>query len=203
MDACIAIGKLTEKIGNVMRVVTAPNKANLQPYEICCFLAGGITGCKDWQSEVIKKLESFDKISNGQLDKLVVFNPRRDVFPDDPAAAQQQIEWEFRWLQHMDIFSMFFTDGESDQPICMYELGRNIYRMMIRFPDDYAERIIISCDKNYKRAFDVKIQTKLAFSENKNGFTPNLIAHADVSVHAMEIIRAYKIQRMQYGSKNT
>lgn len=70
-----------------MRVVTAPDKANLQPYEICCFLAGGITGCKDWQSEVIKELENFDKISNGQLDKLVLFNPRRDVFPDDLTAA--------------------------------------------------------------------------------------------------------------------
>ena len=87
MDACIAIGKLVEKIGNAMRVVTAPDKANLQPYEICCFLAGGITGCKDWQSKVIKKLESYDKINNGLLDKLVVFNPRRDVFPDEPAAA--------------------------------------------------------------------------------------------------------------------
>ena len=70
-----------------MRVVTAPNKANLQPYEICCFLAGGITGCKDWQNEVIKELENFDKISNRQLDKLVVFNPRRDVFPTGPTAA--------------------------------------------------------------------------------------------------------------------
>lgn len=191
MDACIAIGKLIEKTGNNMRVVTAPNKANLQPYEICCFLAGGITGCKDWQSEVIKELENFDKTSNGQLDKLVLFNPRRDVFPNEPTAAQQQIEWEFRWLERMDIFSMFFTDGESDQPICLYELGRNIYRMMIRFPDDYNERIIISCDKYYKRAFDVKIQTQLAFSEDINGFTPNIIEYADAHTHAMEIVKAY------------
>lgn len=174
-----------------MRVVTAPDKANLQPYEICCFLAGGITGCKDWQNEVIKELENFDKTSNGQLDKLVLFNPRRDVFPNEPTAAQQQIEWEFRWLQRMDIFSMFFTDGASDQPICLYELGRNICKMMQRFSDDYNERIIISCDKYYKRAFDVKIQTKLAFSDDANGFTPNIIEYADAHTHAMEIIKAY------------
>lgn len=97
-----------------MRVVTAPNKANLQPYEICCFLAGGITGCINWQKEVIDYLENFDKLSNGQLDRLVVFNPRREKFPDDPEAAKEQIEWEFRWLQRMEIFSMFFTAGESD-----------------------------------------------------------------------------------------
>lgn len=60
MGACIAIGKLIEKTGNDMRVVVAPNKADLQPYEICCFLAGGITGCKDWQNDVIRKLEKFD-----------------------------------------------------------------------------------------------------------------------------------------------
>ena len=180
-----------------MRVVTAPNKANLQPYEICCFLAGGITGCINWQKEVIDYLENFDKLSNGQLDRLVVFNPRREKFPDDPEAAKEQIEWEFRWLQRMEIFSMFFTAGESDQPICLYELGRNLYKMMIRFPEDYPERIIITCDKNYKRAFDVKVQTILAFSENNNGWKPNLIEGSDISVHANQIIRQYKIQRMQ------
>ena len=69
--------------------------------------------------------------------------------------------------------------------------------MMIRFPEDYPERIIITCDKNYKRAFDVKIQTMLAFSENNNGWKPNLIEGSDISVHANQIIRQYKIQRMQ------
>lgn len=197
MDACIAIGKLNDKTGNDMRVVTAPNKANLQPYEICCFLAGGITGCKDWQSEVISRLHRFDEISNGQLDRLVVFNPRRDKFPDDPDSAREQIEWEFRWLQRMDIFSMFFTGGDSDQPICLYELGRNLCRMMARFPDDYPERIVISCDPNYKRAFDVKVQTLLAFSENQNSWEPNFNEKGDIAAHATQIIRQYKIQRIQ------
>ena len=180
-----------------MRVVVAPNKANLQPYDICCFLAGGITGCSDWQNEVIKELKRFDKLSNSQLDRLVVFNPRRDEFKDSLESAKEQIEWEFRWLQRMDIFSMYFASGESDQPICLYELGRNLCKMMSRFPDDYPERIIISCDKNYKRAFDVKIQTMLAFSENQNGWEPNFNDKGDIAVHAAQIIRQYKIQRIQ------
>ena len=79
---------------------------------------------------------------------------------------------------------MFFTDGESDQPICLYELGRNLYKMMVRFPEDYPERIIVSCNKNYKRAFDVKIQTLLAFSENDNGWLPNLIEDSNATMHA-------------------
>jgi len=57
MQAWMLVLLLENKIKDVvMRVVTAPNKANLQPYEICCFLAGGITGCKDWQSNVISEL---------------------------------------------------------------------------------------------------------------------------------------------------
>ena len=88
MQAWMLVLLLENQIKDVvMRVVTAPDKANLQPYEICCFLAGGITDCKDWQNEVIKELENFDKTSNGQLDKLVLFNPRRDVFPNEPTAA--------------------------------------------------------------------------------------------------------------------
>jgi hypothetical protein len=57
---------------------------------------------------------------------------------------------------------MYFSGGESDQPICMYELGRNLERMKQRFPDDWWERIIITCDANYKRVSDVAIQTALA-----------------------------------------
>lgn len=37
----------------------------------------------------------------------------------------------------------------------------------------------------------------LAFSENNNGWKPNLIEGSDISVHANQIIRQYKIQRMQ------
>ena len=57
-----------------------------------------------------------------------------------------------------------FCESTSDQPICFYELGRYIERMKLRFPKDWKNRIIVSCDDEFKRIQDVLIQTKLATS---------------------------------------
>ena len=79
------------------------------------FLAGGITGCTDWQSRIIKNLKHHDD--------LTIFNPRRKDFPmNDPAAAEQQIGWEFRHLREADIIAFWFSQG-SLNPIALYELG--------------------------------------------------------------------------------
>ena len=137
------------------------------------FLAGGITRCKDWQSEVIKCLSGTE---------IVICNPRRKTFDiTDPSATQNQIKWEFRMLEMTDIFSMYFCAGESDQPICMYELGRNIVRMQQRFPYSWSDRIVISVEEGYSRSFDVCMQTKLATDDkivvNRNA-TPETHAKA-------------------------
>jgi hypothetical protein len=93
----------------------------------------------------------------------------------------------------MDIFSMFFCGGESDQPICMYELGRNLMTMHVKFPEDWENRVVVSYDSNYRRAKDVEVQTKLAFSGN----TPKYMFSSDVydtliEHHVQNIISAYK-----------
>lgn len=143
-----------------MRVITAPESWELDGDEIAVFLAGGICKCPDWQKEIIDILSGM---SEEPTMKLVIFNPRRENFPiGDPNAAHEQIEWEFHALEACDIFSMYFCGGESDQPICMYELGRNIARMQMRDPLHWDDRIVISCESGYKRANDVKIQTSLA-----------------------------------------
>ena len=179
-----------------MKIIIAPEEYSLQSDAIGCFLAGGITDCPNWQAEVISNFRKYDQKFLNELDGLVLFNPRRENFPiNDPNAAQEQIEWEFKWLQRMDLFSMFFTAGRSDQPICMYELGRNICRMMQIFPNDYQNRILISCDPNYRRSQDVKIQVELAFSANENKLTPTLIEKADPLIHMYEIIRQFKIAK--------
>jgi hypothetical protein len=124
------------------------------------FLAGGITNCSEWQDEVIKQLELINT-------NFIVCNPRRKNFPiDDSNAAQEQIEWEFNALEKCSIFTMYFDDSISDQPICFYELGRNIERMKQKFPADYKDRIIITCNPNFKRQQDVIIQTHLALGED-------------------------------------
>src|SRR5262249_48527274 len=78
------------------------------------FLAGGITGCPNWQQEIVSLL--------GDL-PVVLLNPRRANFPiDDPAAASQQIEWEHRHLRKADAI-LFWFPCETLCPITLYELG--------------------------------------------------------------------------------
>lgn len=125
--------------------------------EICIsvFLAGGITGCSDWQNTVVDELMDCKN--------LLIFNPRRKNFDvTDPSASRKQIEWEYQQLNNMDIFSMYFVGSDSVQPICMYELGRNLERMKNRFPDDWQKRIVIGIENGYLREQDVIIQSELA-----------------------------------------
>lgn len=170
-----------------MKVIVAPEIYEQKPDEISLFLAGGITGCMGWQDKVIEKLGKYS------LDRLVVYNPRRDNFPiGDPDAAPAQVKWEFDYLQRMDIFSMFFCNGESDQPICMYELGRNIMTMHIRFPEDWESRIVISCCIDYKRSQDVDLQTKLAFNK-EHPVVFGSDSYALMDNHVDGIVNAYRL----------
>lgn len=147
-----------------MRVITAPGYYEPYDKDISVFLAGGITNCHDWQKNVIDTMKNDYSVIN---DSLVLFNPRRDNFPiHDKSAARQQIAWEFDMIEKCNIFSMYFSSGDSDQPICMYELGRNILRMQMRFPTDWQDRIIITVEGGYRRKQDVLIQTELA-TQNK------------------------------------
>ena len=159
-----------------MKVITAPDIYNPSDDEIILFLAGGITGCPDWQSEVIGRLKRTKN-----LDRLVVYNPRRENFPiGDPNAAEEQITWEYRYLSKCDIFSMYFCAGESDQPICMYELGR--------YGSGWGNIPVISVEDGYKRAKDVQIQIKLALNSDSW-----IHMNADPVKHTEEIIRTYNL----------
>jgi len=171
-----------------MKILVAPEKYIKQNNDICIFLAGGIQKCKEWQDELIEFIEQYDKANPNILKNLILFNPRRKNFPiHDPNAANEQIKWEFEYLENMDIFSIYF-DGptESDQPICFYELGRNISQIMNKFPEDYKNRILVTYCKQFKRWQDIDIQTKLATNKK-------IIANDDGSVlkHGIRIIRAY------------
>ena len=163
------------------QVITAPND-EMNRY-IPVFLAGGISNCKDWQSKVIEELMD---------EKITIYNPRRTHFDvSNKTIKHEQIEWEFRQLEYMRIFSMYFCGGTSIQPICMYELGRNIIRMQNRFPSDWEKRIVISCEVDYIRKQDVIIQTLLA-THNKVFVEHN----ATPEMHAYYIKRAIrKIER--------
>ena len=91
------------------------------------FLSGGITGCPEWQLEIINLLKDFD---------IVLLNPRRKIFPiDDPNASDEQIKWEFDHLRKADAI-LFWFPRESICPIALYELGawcRTKKSRMVRF----------------------------------------------------------------------
>lgn len=165
-----------------MKIVTAPDEHVITDYNISCFLAGGITGCVDWQRGVIGELNKYD------LEDLIIFNPRREYFNiKDLSATNLQITWEFIYLNKMDIFSVYFTK-DTLQPIVLYELGRYIEVMKNAFPRDYHKRIIISIEPGYERTDDVIIQTNLAFGDR----IPIIWNQASsYEKHAKEIVRAY------------
>ena len=172
-----------------MRVITAPEYYEPFDKDISVFLAGGITNCPDWQSLVIKTIkDDYSVIS----DSLVLFNPRRDNFPiHDKLAARQQIAWEFDMIEKCNVFSMYFSSGESDQPICMYELGRNILRMQMRYPSDWQDRIVISVEDDYRRKQDVLIQTGLA-TQDQVFVNTQISPRICLADHVDNIVRAFK-----------
>jgi hypothetical protein len=125
-----------------MIYIEAPNR-EFPAAKKSIFLAGGITGCSDWQSKVKQQLEDLD---------IVLLNPRRKDFPiDDPNAAEEQIKWEHDMFLKADIIVFWFCK-ETLCPIVLFELGTHT---MTHKP------IIIGMDPDYERRQDVEIQTGL------------------------------------------
>jgi hypothetical protein len=107
------------------------------------FLAGGITGCPDWQREMVGLLQDTD---------LVLLNPRRANFPiHDPDAAREQITWEQAHLWKADAI-LFWFPCETLCPITLYELGAWSLS---------NKSIFIGAHSDYARRQDIEIQTDL------------------------------------------
>jgi len=127
-----------------VRYIEAPENAGFRVDEQRLFLAGGISGCPDWQQDIAALLADTP---------LALINPRRKDFPmHDPTAAQAQIEWEFKYLR-LATMILFWFPCETLNPIVLYELGA---WSMSRVP------IFVGVHPDYQRRQDVEIQTKLA-----------------------------------------
>lgn len=127
-------------------VITAPQEASTLSVR-SLFLAGGISNCPDWQSQLINLLSDCRD--------LTIFNPRRPNYPmDNPNEALNQIEWEYEHLKTADMIAVWFSKG-SVNPIVLYELGIWINAR----PEIPA---FVGIDPGYERTRDVQIQTKLA-----------------------------------------
>ena len=174
-----------------VNVVTAPEHRYFPPKSLKVFLAGGICKCIGWQKMVIDGFDDEIQTDNSTYNELYLLNPRRTDWIDEPGAAERQIEWEFDMLERCDMFTMYFAGGESDQPICMYELGRNILKMRYEYPTTWKERIVITCDSSYRRLNDVLVQTRLA---TDGQIKVNVVDGAEESVkkHTEEIKKALR-----------
>jgi len=134
-------------------VVVAPDRPVSAPRP-GIFLAGGISGVRDWQRDAIEHLRPIWP---------AIYNPRRVVFPmGDEAAGVQQIRWEFDQLALAEAI-LFWFSFETTQPIVLYELGRWAAS---------DKPLAVGADPRYERRFDVVHQLGLA--------RPGLPVHADL-----------------------
>jgi hypothetical protein len=120
------------------------------------FLAGGITGCADWQAHVCAQMAQ---------DRVLLLNPRRadfDIAQGDSAA--QQIAWEWRHLHDpRTTVTLFWFACETVQPIALFELGDALAS---------RRRIVVGTHPAYPRRADVVLQA--------SHFDPDLIVHDDL-----------------------
>lgn len=126
-----------------MKYIESPNTYEPRAGDTSLFLAGGITGCPDWQQGIVRLLAETD---------VVVLNPRQKHFPiADPTAAEAQIRWEHAYLRAADEI-LFWFPCESLCPIALYELGA--WSMT-------DKPLYIGVHPDYRRRRDIEIQTRL------------------------------------------
>jgi hypothetical protein len=129
--------------GEAMKYVEALTEHHCAGPDLTLFLAGGITNCENWQTEMVGRLSDAD---------LTLLNPRRTVWPkDDPAASEKQIKWEHRHLLRADAI-LFWFPPQTDCPITLFELGRWV---------SPPGKIFVGCHPKYSRKIDVEVQVIL------------------------------------------
>ncbi|MGK0209225.1 MAG: hypothetical protein ACI83O_000495 [Patescibacteria group bacterium] len=111
------------------------------------FLAGGITGCEDWQKNIVELLKNQN---------VTLINPRRANYDfTDPKAEEEQITWEYHMLKRANMI-LFYFPPETLCPITLYELGKALMS---------NRKIFIAVHPGYKRIRDVEFQTRLIKAE--------------------------------------
>ena len=142
----------------MIKIITAPEEeyslAVQHSWKI--FLAGGITNCPDWQSEIIELIHQKYAAHEVEVN-LTLYNPRRPSFPmDKPEEAERQIVWEYQHLKEADEYIFWFAKG-SLNPIVLYEYGRWV--------TSSTKSALVGVDPDYERKEDVLVQTALARPE--------------------------------------
>jgi hypothetical protein len=145
------------------------------------FLAGGISGCRDWQKELV------EKIGDSKCD-ITVFNPRRKSFDtsSDIKTAFNQIKWEFDRLHGSDIVSYWFSK-ETVCPLSLFELGGGLQRR--------HQTIVVGIDEGYTKANDVVIQIGLC--------RPDIKVHVGFEDFKEAVLKAIHDSRSYFAIPST
>jgi hypothetical protein len=132
-------------VSSMAGYVEAPQRYSREDPSL--FLAGGISGCPDWQREMVSLLAPLE---------ITVLNPRRARWTllDDEAAVEQ-IEWEHRHLEQATAL-LFWFPAETLCPIALFELGS---WSRSRKP------LFVGTHERYARRLDIDVQLRLARPE--------------------------------------
>lgn len=127
-----------------MNIVECPDILRMNGDCPSVFLAGGITGCDDWQKEMIQRFK-------GQ--NVTLINPHRQNFDvTDPHMSSEQIEWEHHHLEISGAI-LFWFPFATLCPITLFELGK--------YAAQQNKTIFVGCHPAYARKFDVEKQLSL------------------------------------------
>jgi len=137
-----------------MNYIEAPFDYEISPKENTVFFGGSITGAKDWQ----KNLFYHIFVKNVKIG-IIVFNPRRQNFNiANQSESEIQISWEHKYLNLSKTLVFYFAE-ETLGPITLFELGGALERNL--HIGGTPQNILVYCEPEYKRKFDVKYQIKL------------------------------------------
>lgn len=148
-----------------MTVIIAPTPLT-DATEQGLFLAGGISGCPDWQAEIIPLLDDVPA---------PLYNPRRSDYVEGPEVGLEQIEWEFNALNQAGAV-LFWFPSETLCPITLFELGR--------FSHQKDMLLFVGTHPDYQRRFDVVTQLKLA--------RPDVVVYDAVESLAAAVVAHYR-----------
>lgn len=147
-----------------MEHIKSPDRTTYTKNNHYVFIGGGITGCPNWQKEMVERFKDVENI--------VLFNPRRDDFDvRDPSVNDQQLQWEHDHIFASDAV-LFWFPFEGRCIITMYELGMCAA---------LGKKMFVATHPGYERRYDVVTQMKM--------IRPEIVVHDNFQDVVDEVIK--------------
>lgn len=137
-----------------MRLIVCPDEYDPRPDDYAIFMAGGITGCPNWQLEIMSAAyyTSLNATLGSSGKEVVLINPRRASFDCSKAeSSEEQIKWEFRHLKMASAIYFWFPK-EGACAITLFELGCAL---------GAGRNVKVGVEPGYARELDVRTQFSL------------------------------------------